>query len=375
MVYAFVLILLVYCWYRYEVIHAVSGREFFYWLEFVVLVLVAGLRFRVGGDTLSYMDNYASLDAAYEFSNYSFKYSSNGLLWYGIIAICQKLSDSFVLVQFVIAAFVNYAFFKFAKDKCCYPFLAVLLYSIFFFFYLNMEILRASFVVSIFLLWGFDALCQKKLFKYVICTLIAANFHIEGLFLLVFPMSYFLGNIKVKANTIILLFAIAFVTLFIVDQFPVISWFLSQSEALEHRGALYGVMLQNRNINYYLAKVLLIAPTAVAICFIDRLKTKENIKIMKGLMIIYIFFMIQAINFPVYFSRFCDCLMPVSSVIIANVIGEIKYSKRDIAIGFLLFTLFVGCFQYRDETYYKYFPYHSIINPVIEPNRENLIFY
>lgn len=371
MVYAFVILLLVFCWYRFDVQHDVSNRRFFYWLEFVVLVLVAGLRYRVGGDTLSYMDKYLSLNAEYEFLNYSFQYSSNGLLWYALMAICQKLSSSFILVQLVIAFFINYAFFKFADKHCSSPFLAVLLYSVFFFFYFNTEVLRATCVVSIFLLWGYDALCERKWVKYIILSLIAANFHIEGLFLLAYPLAFLLGKIRINVYKVFLLLILAIIVLFTFEQLPSISWFLQYSEALEYRDGMYSILLQNRNVNYYLAKILFILPVVWSMFSIGN-QEDENTVLNKGLMIFYVFFMIQAINFPVYFSRFCDCIMPITIVVISNIIAEYRFTNKPVAVALLAFSLFVGCIQYRGETYYKYFPYHSIFNPVEERMRENL---
>lgn len=43
---------------RYDLLAKKGGEDLWYWTSVILLVLVAGLRYRVGGDTLVYMAEY-----------------------------------------------------------------------------------------------------------------------------------------------------------------------------------------------------------------------------------------------------------------------------------------------------------------------------
>ena len=67
-----------------------------YVFSFLILSLLVGLRYRVGTDTLSYMDEYYKYPISYLKDKYL-------IGWYLFIALCKSLHLSFYVVQLLLA--------------------------------------------------------------------------------------------------------------------------------------------------------------------------------------------------------------------------------------------------------------------------------
>jgi NADH-quinone oxidoreductase subunit H len=75
MIYFLILFFLFILFYLYDVLHITKGVRFFWFFSFALLVLVAGLRFKVGGDTFSYLNNYEYFPTFFEFASFFMKVS------------------------------------------------------------------------------------------------------------------------------------------------------------------------------------------------------------------------------------------------------------------------------------------------------------
>lgn len=200
----FILLFLIY-WYDYKSI--TTGKKFWYFFILIYLILVAGLRYRVGMDTIGYMDSYERMPDLYSldkaFFSESIKYQP---LWIIYVAILKTISPSFVLLQFTNAIIINTIIFSFIKRNSRYLYTSLFIYTTIYYLEFNFEIMRESLALSIFLLAIQYFQKSKWILYYIICS-VSFGFHASGLFTFIIPL---FKKIKINAFTITLLFIISF---------------------------------------------------------------------------------------------------------------------------------------------------------------------
>lgn len=376
MIYLFIILLTFIGYLRFD-LNPTKGweKKFYFFFEFVVLVLVVALRYRVGSDSLSYEDSYDSINGLEELRNYSFSTSTNGFLWYAFVAFCQSISKQWVVLQIIHSLIVNIAVFRFASKYCNMPFLAIFLYSIFYYLYFNTEILRASLGVAVFLLWGYEALLNNKWVRYFLFAFISANFHIECVALFFFPLAYFLGKTKINEIKLIVILLGAIVLLNVLRLDSFLFSFAEYSEALEYRANYYSVAIL-QNSNSIIARIIKLLPIFLCLRGIEFLdKDSNTTRLFRGLMIVYLVFSVLTIYHPAFFSRLIDSIRVIYIVVLAEILGALKKRRSSVLfVAFFIIVLFCGGYmQYREPLVnIKYYPYHSVLNPVREPQREFL---
>lgn len=191
LLYSLIFIFLFFFCYYYDVLRKTDKKVFFYWSVCVALILLAGLRYRVGGDTLSYFDDYPTFPEFKEFPSTNFKDLPYGFLFYTITAIAKLVSPDFFIFQLIQASIVNIAIFFFIKKYTPYYFTAVLLYYLLMYFYFNMEIMRESMSVCI-SLFAMLFLLKRYYLKYYFLAIVAYYMHNSAIFLFVFPLIYYM---------------------------------------------------------------------------------------------------------------------------------------------------------------------------------------
>ena len=151
MIYLLVFILLLVPVVKYDLMAKTGGERGWFCFNLVVLILLAGLRYRVGGDTLMYMSIYDDLPSLADLKYFDFAEADFNPLWYIYAAVCKSIGEDFVIMQIVQAIFVNIVFFFFFKKYSPrYFFSAILLFYIGYYCYFNMEIMREILCVCIY---------------------------------------------------------------------------------------------------------------------------------------------------------------------------------------------------------------------------------
>ena len=132
--------------YAYEMRHSnitstgtIGGRAFqrkkilFYHFECLALILVAGLRYEVGGDTLLYMEYFKEDPSLSELAHFDFLTARFNPLWYVFQAICKGIINKFWFFQLVHATVFNMILFRFFRRHCNRFMTAAFLYTVYFF--------------------------------------------------------------------------------------------------------------------------------------------------------------------------------------------------------------------------------------------------
>ena len=113
MIYLLVFILLLIPVVRYDWMAKTGGENVWYYLNLIVLILLVGLRYRVGGDTLVYMSMYNEWPAMDELKYFDFEEAIYNPLWYIYTSVAKSISDEFWVLQIIQAVIVNSIFFHF----------------------------------------------------------------------------------------------------------------------------------------------------------------------------------------------------------------------------------------------------------------------
>ena len=152
MIYCFVILVLL-VGLTYDSHQNTNSARFFWFFEWLVLFLLVGIRYKIGGDTIAYYEHYYLMPKLNEIDFRDMLAADYQPLWYLLCGLCKSISPDFVVLQLVLSFIVNASVFFFIKKYAKKPFLTVLLYFITFtYFNYNTEILRQSVTNSLFLL-------------------------------------------------------------------------------------------------------------------------------------------------------------------------------------------------------------------------------
>lgn len=167
----------------------------------LLFTIIFGIRYNVGIDYKNYKEHYDTLN--FERMEYIFRYISMFLAENRIHITAFFSLWAFTQISFLIASFKN--------EKYLYPALIFILFAGQYFL-LWMNVIRQDIAACIFI-YSISFIVDKKLFKYILCIVIACGFHKTALLLLLiypiwaFKKSYF-SNIPFQ---ILLLFVSAFI--------------------------------------------------------------------------------------------------------------------------------------------------------------------
>jgi hypothetical protein len=379
MLYIFIIIVLFLFALQYDVNrHKVSNTLIVSW--WLVFVLLAGLRFKVGGDTSYYMTYYDQIPKISGFSYHTLLNDAFQPLWVILCSICKTISNDFTFFQFVHAIITNSIIFYFIKKNSNYFFTGILFYFIFYYFYFNTEVLRETLAICVFLLSVRYFFLRKWTIYYLLCF-VAFGFHISAIILFFFPLfsklwtkrSYFIFFIII----LILLIIFNKINIYqkIFDLIPneeMRAKAISQTAAPEAKANIYGVI--------YTSVVNIIIPFILIYIGEQFLKYKFEFR-----NFLYLYVLISL--FSIFLSpgyRFLNYLTPIYYLFLANMLNELfiyppvrKYRYTIVLFIFLLpfsvqlMTLFRNTSDQGPATrfYSRWYPYHSVFNKGIESKK------
>ena len=377
MIYIFILFLFLICTLKYDVRHNKKSNICVNTL-LVILVLLAALRYRVGTDTIIYNDEY---------NKYGLSYIKDRYLigWYIFIKFFKTLGCSFYVVQFVIAAIVNYSVFKFLKkEQNRLLFSALTIYYVLIYPGWNFEILRQSLCISIFLL-SYRLLEEKKYVKYYINSIIACTIHETAFLLLFLPL---LKTIKItktnlyiiEALSILSIFLAPFIRQFILDYTMVLEF--ADEKAMLYLGNV-DVVVSASSIISYCFNILLNAIFPYWVIH-KNLKTNRRNNLFNVFALMSILIYVLSIYIPLlyrinYYFILFTYLLYIDGI---EYITRCLCKKFKYGVYFLLFIsllavkarLYFTRNEFGTPAYVHYYPYTNIFDERIICDREELNF-
>ena len=350
-----------------------SKGAFLYWVTCISIILIFGLRYRVGGDTLNYMDRYEWLP---ELKYLSFADLFIYNLEPGFVVLCgiaKQFFHSFYAVQIFESCLANIAIFYYAKKKIGVNFLFVLLYFILLSFYFNTEIMREGCAVAFFLL-GLLQYEKGNIAKFYIWMIPAVFFHYSSLFLLLFPL---LNKMMVTPKRLIVWGAVALILLNFMN-LPVIGGYLGAKieENSTYHFSIWGKLV------VFLKYVVF--PYAI-LKFIKRNDSSEKSITIQNFLYVYMFFGILTIGPYSILMRLMNYLNPIFLIIVAYCFSKsfkfapnTSFVRLSSLICLFVFYLspYLGDTSHitRDTHFYcLWFPYHSIFDEQTDAKRETFV--
>lgn len=375
MIYLVLFILLLYLAVRYD-LKSNGAPKIVEYLIFIALVLVAGFRYRVGTDTLVYMDEYN-----YDFSIIKYKYLIG---WSTFMNICKSLNFSFYIVQLIVALIINWGVFVFIKRYIPnYFFTGLLVYSVILYPGWNFEVLRQAICVSLFFL-SLRPLEEKKYIWYYLIIAIACTIHETSYLLLFVPLLF---RIRINKG---LLRTFGIVVAFFIVMAPLVRGYVVEYALLlfpyEEKAAHYFQDVDtNASFNLgFIFNVLL----NIGIPFWVMWQATKSDKIISGnqyaisdtiMFLVLISFITYTLSLMLpmmyrihFFFTFPNLLLFV--YLFNDIANKTKNTRL---VFFALLLVFIG-FKFRIylvenngiPLFVHYYPYHSILDEEIEPLRE-----
>lgn len=360
-----------------------GGEKGWYYFNLVVLILFAGLRYRVGSDTLMYMSMFYEWPKLDELRYFDFATATYNPLWYIFAALARSIYDDFTTLQIMHAVIVNCTFFWFFRKYCPkYYFSAILLYYVGYFCYFNMEVMRESLCICVLLL-STSFLLEKKWLLYFPMCVIGLFIHYSAAIMLVLPFLLLFKRPSWKWEVVILLGIVVVMRVVNVPML-VLSLFGLNDQLILLIG---GYIEEMRNVMGIISELLNFFPIFIFIYLREKHQiTEENdfTPLMMGTVVVYAL----AMNVGI-FSRFINYFVPFILVYSVNTVYRALYWKfRDYQMSCLLcvaafFVLNFNMIRFytkdmsesypNTRAYVRYIPYHSVLNPKIDEHRERFV--
>lgn len=353
-----------------------SKDKILYWFICVLLICIAGFRYRVGGDTLSYFDNYSRWPTINDLATIDYTVFTYQPLWYFFAVICKLISPDFYILQLFQASIVCIITFWFIKKYTSFKYLAVLLWYYGVYFYFTMEIMRESIAVSIWML-AVDSMLHKRYMKYYIYATIAFFMHLSAAILFIMPILYFLVDRSFK--NIFLYFILFFILLNILGLDFFLNFF-PENMSLK--------FLAYQSLGVYWPTFIKSSLHALAIYFVSNVYTKlyydktAFIPFLKIEILILLstglFYMTE--RFANYFLLFE--IVVFSQAFYLFCIKGYHYNTIKLFISFSLIFILKTYYYGIDQSHFSYgtrfynliIPYETIFDPKSHPWRENIYY-
>lgn len=360
------IVIVIYCLigiFLFDLSNRLRYRTSFYIGLSVLMTLIIGLRFEVGGDTLNYMGDYIWRKPL---SRWEFTFVDMFQPGYTFLcAVGKSVSNEFYVFQLIHATILNICLFVFIWKNTKYIFTSILLIFISYYLYFSTEILREILAVMVFIL-NYKAFQDRKWIKYYLGVALACLFHISAIFLFLLPILKF-----IKCNVyFLLIFAVAFI------------FFLFTKNILS---ALSSFELISSKINYYidqdshgmladLLELFRLSVFPIIYCYFSKLFSKKKILFEQMILIMSLFGLGSFFN-PIIFSRASNYFLIPFVVSISQYLIECYKSKKPILHQYFFVVCFIFIFFYGGQNlmyrkYQRWIPYYSIYNPV-SVNRDN----
>lgn len=342
---------------RYNQIMAKNTRIFSMFIILIAIILLMGLRYNVGIDTINYTYSYKNIPNILNLSSIDLIGSRSEPGYLIISSICKYFTNDFCLLQLVMTAITNTCIFIFIYQRCRNPFLGVLIYFILAFLYFTTEVIRESAAVGIFLL-NYRNIENRRWIKYYFLCIISICFHYSAIITFFIPLAH---HIKLSPIYFILIIGLISIAPFIdfINQALNITLIADKVQS-------YSRIASNVNLNFRLAFFIRLGIPALIILIVSRYR---NIHIKyESMILLHLLLCAGIFAIPIIFSRLTNYTLLFIVITIANIQYNLK--SRNFLIALLLITLSQS--HYYLQMYRAWIPYVSIFDKHNVKERERL---
>lgn len=371
--YIIIISLLIYLIIKYDINSCRFGREKWENVITVLLILMAGLRYHIGSDTIQYELNFNYCPSITELFQSNRWLLGREPLWVLFMSIIKSVWNNFIFFQFVVAIIFNTLLLNFIRQTTNKTFTVFLVVYCVCWWNFNFEILRESISVILYLysiLW----LSKKDYVYYLIVSLVILFIHRFSFVIVLLTPIVLFQNRKV-VFTLLSLF-VAYALLFIDRSFFDLIFDIIFEYSSDSVSNKLGTYIDSTNEGFHglniiglieLSLLSIILPTVV---ILNSKKTPVNMffPVLIGL---YIIFAILKSKFSIA-GRVNNYLEIIFIVEMVNTLYNNRAVKKYELIYKFLVCLFVfqGCYYFYKPTYFekrkyitydvRYIPYGTI---------------
>lgn len=356
-----------------------QGQNFHINICLLILILLAGLRYRMAPDSVAYMSNF-NLDmvplSELQMSTFDSKYQP---LWLLLNSFCKSFGN-YLLFQMLCAAILNYSVVSFFRNSTDKVFTCLVFYYFLCYFYFSMEILRESLAVAMFLfaVIKFD---RRKYFQCTLFYLAAFLFHTFAAVLIVTPivmsnrisMTWKLATFGVAAIGFIALGDSVYLLASNIQSFDVS--FYDIDGAMTLQGYIYNFLritpvllliyiFRSRPIPGLALNQNLVFSLCLVYCCVVLIRI-TTIPFMDRIANYFILFPILALSSGIF------------EIARKFVIKPLRYpfvlSASIVSLMFYIMPLFKPDSVYDVPNYKRYYPYASVLTEELDSDREYII--
>ena len=362
--------------FRYDICGKTKYCNFCYKAVLVLFILVAGLRWRLGTDTPSYIYHfYHDIPLLDKLTEEELGFGAKPL-WNLLNSLVKTLGGKYYIVQLIESAFVNVLVFCYIKKHSHYIFTCLFFYYLTMYFSLNMEVMKAAMSIVV-CFYANDYVLQKRWVKAYFLYIIAVLFHPQVIIIMLMPlflklrfnwlgtvglvMLFFIGHIiQEKFGDYLMLFELE-------DSISDKAEDLAESE--RYLGQEHSQVFMLKSIYIY------IVYGCICLWYMKR-HTMSKVLQFEPFVIFYVGFYVLAVN--VYISyRFSMYYAIYLVLIISEMFVDVIKNTPKLFLGLsyirsfaivLPFVLLVG--QHLVSKSFRYYPYSSVINRTVDKYRE-----
>ncbi len=389
MEYLLISVFFIYCAYLFDIKKKKFNNDYFYYTEVVIISLLFGLRYHIGGDSFLYEEDFESLPHLDELMDQEWNLLTYQPGWYVINALIKSIVDEFWFFTLIHCSIVTVIVFWFINKYTKYRFIA----SFIFFTLLSItyytEILRESLSICMFLL-SIPYLEKKKWIKYYTLTLLAFSFHLSAIITFFVPL---LSPILSKEFQFSKIFCVSIAVL-IISFFStlIIDKIINQLTlgAITTRALFYsnatevGLSSSDGIAGTNISKKWLLSVAMSMLSLYLLKKARLNNPLYFLVFNISFILILLTFSFGLMANRLLNYFNLFNYVILVNVLldKKVKYSniaeiKRGVIIVFFYYYIIMIAHWFDPVdinakicVYERYYPYSSIINPQKYPPRE-----
>lgn len=300
-------LIIAYCYKRFPS----DLRKVFYFLATMILVLVAGLRYRVGTDYVQYALNFNmyQLEPIELFSQPAIHI---------IARISGILYDDYATWFLLMSLITIVPVMKTISKHSIAVGMSVILYLFLGCWHYSFNIVKQSAAAAI-LFATYPALRDRKLFRWCLACLVAATFHVSAL--LMIPV-YFLVGAKITVKRTVLIISFGVVILLSYD------YLFGMVDVLKGEGTLGLVRSADKNNGVNILRILVhCAPAAVYFVFYKAYDSRDrNFACLFNLSLLNAMLNVGSMN-SIYLNRFCVYTNIFNTLFIPMLFTPLK-SKR-----------------------------------------------
>lgn len=394
MTYLLVLLVILYGVYSFDIRHKIDYKDRYYHFVLVILILVSGLGYRMGGDGIAYIIEYPQykLDDGFSWDALNV-YSGRQPGWVLLCKLCRFITEDYWLFKMVQSILYNSMVFYGLKKLTTHRFTAILFYFVLIYFDTNFQILRQALAMGLFLV-AIPCYLNKNWIKYYLLIVLAIAFHEAAIVCLLFPITRY-----IRINKAYILFFSALFLSIIVFIGPLLEMVLTSyiPEAFRDKFFTYAKDIETEGSFSFYINVTLSFIIPLIVVYYRKNYIEEDV-IGKGAIIYGLLYTIN-LYFPIFyrFSYFfifffyllyIDLFYDISKDGVSFWRKKAHHLKRIVWTNtkFFAYITLVLCFltiksrfyfsNYGDTgmpTWVQYYPYSSIIFMDTDETREEFI--